>query len=148
MKNWTLGLVCLMSCAMSHAADVAGIWRTIDDRTGFSKALVEIKKQPDGSYTGTIIKIIPRPNYTPKELCQHCPAPYTDKPILGLTVLWGLKADPNRPNQYTGAQVLDPLSGKIYKGKAKVNADNRQLTMRGYVGISALGRSQTWIREH
>lgn len=148
MKNWTIGLACLMSCAMTHAADIAGIWRTIDDRTGFSKALVEIKKQPEGSYTGTIIKILPRPNYTPKELCQHCPAPYTDKPILGLTVLWGLKADPNRPKQYSGAQVLDPLSGKIYRAKAKVNADNRQLTMRGYVGISALGRSQTWIREH
>ncbi|RYY77989.1 MAG: DUF2147 domain-containing protein [Moraxellaceae bacterium] len=148
MKKWLLGLVCVMTSVLSHASDIAGVWRTIDDRTGFSKALVEIKKQPDGSYTGTIIKIIPRPNYTPKEFCQHCPAPYTDKPILGLTVLWGLKPDPNRPNQYTGAQVLDPLSGRIYKGKAKVNADNRQLSMRGYVGISALGRSQIWIREH
>jgi uncharacterized protein (DUF2147 family) len=131
---------------MSYAADITGVWRTIDDRTGFSKALVEVKKQSDGSYTGTIIKVIPRPNYTPKELCQNCPAPFTDKPILGLTILWGLKPDSNRANQYTGAQVLDPLSGKIYKGKAKVNADGRQLSMRGYVGISALGRSQIWVR--
>ena len=148
MKKWAMGLICLLSCATTQAADIEGIWRTIDDRTGFSKALVEVKKQPDGSYNGTIIKIIPRPNYTPKEYCQHWPAPFTDKPILGLTVLWGLKIDPNRPNQYNGAQVLDQLSGKIYRGKAKLTADNRQLTMRGYVGISALGRSQTWVREH
>ena len=148
MKHWLWGMACLLSCSMSYAADITGVWRTIDDKTGFSKALIQIEKQPDGTYNGTIIKIIPRPNYTPKELCQNCPAPYTNQPILGLTILKGLKADPLKPNHYTSARVLDPLSGRLYKGKAKVNADNRQLSMRGYVGISAMGRSQIWIREH
>ena len=147
MKKWLVGLTCLVSSIISHADPIVGIWRTIDDKTGFSKALVEIKQQPDGTYDGTIIKVIPRPNYTPKELCQKCPAPFTDKPIVGLTLLWGLKKNADNPNIYTGAQLIDPLSGKMYKGKVKVSGDGRQLILRGYVGVSVLGRSQIWIRD-
>ena len=147
MKKILIGLTCLVTSSMAFSADISGYWRTIDDKTGFSKALMEIKQQNDDTYTATVVKILPRPGYTPKETCQHCPVPFTNKPILGLTTLWGLKADPKKPNYYIDAQVLDPLSGKIYKGKVKMNADGRILTMRGYVGISALGRSQTWIRE-
>jgi uncharacterized protein (DUF2147 family) len=126
--------------------DLTGLWRTIDDRTGFSKALVRIEKAKDGSYSGTIVKILPRPDYIPQELCQHCPAPYTNKPILGLTVLMGLKAD-ERDRRYEGGKVLDPLSGRIYSGKARLSSDGRRLSMRGYVGVSMLGRSQSWVRE-
>lgn len=147
MKSLLIGLTCLVTSSMAFSANIAGYWRTIDDKTGFSKALMEIKQQNDGTYTATVVKILPRPGYTPKENCQNCPAPFTNKRILGLTTIWGLKEDPKKPNYYTDAQVLDPLSGKIYKGKVKMNADGRILTMRGYVGISALGRSQTWIRE-
>ena len=147
MKSLLIGLTCLVTSSMAFSANIAGYWRTIDDKTGFSKALMEIKQQNDGTYTATVVKILPRPGYTPKENCQNCPAPVTNKRILGLTTVWGLKEDPKKPNYYTDAQVLDPLSGKIYKGKVKMNADGRILTMRGYIGISAIGRSQTWIRE-
>ncbi len=44
-------------------------------------------------------------------------------------------------------RLLDPLSGRIYRCKAKLSPDGRRLTMRGYVGVSMLGRSQSWIRE-
>jgi uncharacterized protein (DUF2147 family) len=126
--------------------ELSGIWRTIDDRTGFSKALVRIEKTKDGSYQGTIVKILPRPDYTPQEFCQHCPPPYSNKPILGLTVLMGLKPE-EQEHRYGGAKVLDPLSGRIYSGKARLSSDGRRLSMRGYVGVSMLGRSQSWVRE-
>ena len=50
-------------------------------------------------------------------------------------------------NNYTGGKIIDPLSGNIYSCKAKLSSNGKRLTLRGYVGISALGRSQTWIRE-
>lgn len=137
----------LLCASFAQAGDLTGTWRTIDDKTGFSKGLVQITKDSGGAYHGTIIKLIPRPGYTPKETCQNCPAPYTNKPMVGLTVLTGLQQDPKNENNFINAKVLDPLSGNIYKGKAKLSTDGRRLTMRGYVGISALGRSQTWIRE-
>ncbi len=148
MKNWIVGLITLCSCSIAFAADITGTWRTIDDKTGFSKALIEIKQDSNGAYHGTIVKIIPRPGYTPKETCQNCPAPYTNKPLVGLTVLTGLMQDPKNQFNFINAKVLDPLSGNIYKGKARLSPDERRLMMRGYVGISALGRSQTWIREN
>lgn len=149
-KSLSIALVTgltVLGSGLVQAADISGTWRTIDDKTGFSKGLIEIKQDNSGAYHGTIIKVIPRPGYTPKETCQNCPAPYTNKPMVGLTVLSGLKQDPKNDNNFINAKVLDPLSGKIYSAKAKLSPDGRRLSMRGYVGISALGRSQTWIRE-
>ena len=54
-----------------------------------------------------------------------------------------LKPDPQHPNEYRNGTVLDPLSGNVYKGKAKLSANGKRLTMRGYIGVSALGRSTT-----
>lgn len=128
-----------------YAQDITGTWRQIDDQTGTSKALIEIRKESNNSYTGKIIKITPLPGYTPKEKCVNCPPPYTEKPILGLDVLKGLKHD--KENNFTGGKILDPLSGKIYAMKAKLSPNGKRLQMRGYIGVSALGRSQTWIRD-
>lgn len=141
--------VMALGVSLAHAApdDIIGTWRSIDDKTGFAKGIVQIAKEPDGTYSGTIVKTIPRPDYTPKEVCQNCPAPYTNKPIVGLKVLTGLKPDANNPLIYQNAQILDPLSGKVYKAKVKVSPDGRRLSMRGYVGVSMLGRSQSWFRE-
>jgi len=149
IKQLILGLTLGACAALSHSAetdDLTGLWRSIDDRTGFSKALIRIDKATDGSYEGVIVKIIPRPDYTPKKFCHDCPAPYTNKPILGLTVLTGLKPE-IRDHRFGSAQILDPLSGRIYSAKAKLSSDGRRLSMRGYVGVSMLGRSQSWVRE-
>ncbi len=131
---------------LGWAEDITGIWRTVDDRTGFSKALVHIYRDKNGTYTGQIVKIIPRPNYIPKEFCQHCPEPWTNQRILGMKPLWGMQ-DTSTGNLYAGGRILDPLSGNIYNSKAKLSADGRRLSMRGYIGLSLLGRTQVWIRE-
>ena len=79
----------LLLTSFSHlalASDLSGTWRNIDDKTGSPKALIEIQKQTDGSYAGKIIKVTPRPGYTPRETCFQCPPPYTNQPILGLEI--------------------------------------------------------------
>lgn len=140
-----VGLFAVMSCN-SMAKDITGIWKNIDDKTGSSKAILEIRKEANGTYTGKIIKITPRPGYTPKEICVDCPAPYTNKPILGMDVLKGLTQGSG--DEYVDGKIIDPLTGKIYSMKAKLNPSGNRLALRGYIGISALGRSQVWIRDH
>ena len=58
-----------------------------------------------------------------------------------------LKQDPKKETNFIDGKVLDPLSGNIHSTKVRLSNDNRRLFIRGYVGVSALGRSQTWLRE-
>ena len=105
---------------------------------------MRFEKTKKNAFIATIITITPWSVYTPKETCVNCPAPYTNKPILGLDVLTGLQFD--RQNQYKGGKILDPLTGKVYSMSAKLSPNGKRLQMRGYIGVSAIGCSQTWIR--
>ena len=145
----SLSLIASGAALASKTYDtVDGYWRTIDDKTGFAKAIVQVSKDTEGNYQGTIVKIIPRPNYTPREFCQNCPAPYTNKPILGLKILNHLQqTDKANARVLTGAEILDPLNGHIYKCKAKLSEDGRRLQIRAYIGTPIIGRSLIWLRE-
>ena len=137
-------LILSVMSSLSFAEDITGMWQSIDDKTGAPKALVEIRKEANGTYAGKIVKITPRAGYTPKETCVDCPAPYTNKPILGLDVMTGLKQGEGL--NYVNGRILDPNSGKVYSMKAKLSSNGKRLHLRGYVGVSALGRNQIWIR--
>ena len=130
--------------SFSFAEDIIGLWQSIDDKTGAPKALVEIRKEADNTYAGKVVKITPRAGYTPKETCVDCPPPYTNKPIIGLDVVTGLKSTDGL--NYTSGRILDPNTGKLYSLKAKLSSNGKRLHLRGYLGISALGRNQIWIR--
>ncbi|RYY77987.1 MAG: DUF2147 domain-containing protein [Moraxellaceae bacterium] len=147
MKAWMMILASLSLTTFANAADLTGTWRTIDDKTGVVRAHIKMTKQADGGYIGTLVEDFPAAGETPLVTCNKCPAPYTNKPIIGLQILKGFREDPNHPNNFIDGKVLDPRSGHIYSGKAKLSSDGRKFRLRGYVGISVLGRSQTWLRQ-
>jgi len=62
-----------------------------------------------------------------------------------MEILKGLK-HVSGTNNYEKGRVIDPLAGKVYDAKIRLNATGKRLTLRAYMGISTLGRSQTWIR--
>lgn len=133
-------------CGSALAQDLTGVWQQIDDKTGSPKAIIEIRQESNETYTGKIIKVTPRPGYTPQKICNNCPAPYTNQPILGMDIVKGLKHVEGTSN-YEKGRVIDPLAGKLYDAKMKLNASGKRLTLRAYMGVSTLGRSQTWIRQ-
>lgn len=137
------GLVIASTAAL--AQDISGTWQQIDDKTGSPKAVIEIRKESNNTFTGKIVKITPRSGYTPRERCNNCPAPYTNQPILGMEILKGLK-QVEGTSSYEKGRVIDPLSGKFYDAKMKLNASGKRLSLRAYMGVSALGRNQTWLR--
>ena len=47
--------------------------------------------------------------------------------------------------EYDGGEILDPDNGNTYRCRMRVLGD--KLDVRGYLGISLFGRSQTWVRE-
>lgn len=118
-----------------------GLWKNIDDETGKPKALIRITEN-NGELSGKIEKLFRAPNEDQNPKCDKCEDARKNQPIIGMTILWGMKQD---GNEYTGGQILDPANGKIYKSKMSFDEANK-LNVRGYIGVPMLGRSQTWIR--
>ncbi|RLZ11705.1 DUF2147 domain-containing protein [Faecalibacter macacae] len=114
-----------------------GTWKTIDDETGKEKSYVEIYEK-DGKLYGKVAKILTKGKEDSK--CDKCSGALKGKPINGMVILNGLKKD---GNEWTGGKIIDPNSGKEYKASLKLNGKDK-LDVRGYVGISLVGRTQTW----
>jgi len=137
----------LLSAAVSFAsADVnspTGLWKTIDDKTGKERSFVRITES-NGVFEGKVEKIYDQPGDDPQHLCKECEGERRDKPIIGMTILWGLKKD---GEQYAGGEILDPKNGSIYRAKMKLLDGGKKLEVRGFIGVSLFGRSQTWVRE-
>lgn len=127
------------------AQDIEGLWQHIDDKSGTPQATIEIRKEANNTYSGTVINLLKRPGYTPPPNCVNCPAPYTNRPVLGMTVLKGLK-NIQGTSTYDKGRVIDPSNGQIYDAKMKLNATGKRLSLRAYIGASILGRNQTWVR--
>ena len=139
---------CSIACASltTFAASIEGYWKSIEERTGEQLSIVEIRKGNDGRYHGKIVYRYPNSHGIALTNCTKCPAPNTNKPILGLEILSGFREDPNKADAYIDGRVLEPTSGRIYKGKAVVSGEGKRLRMRGYMGVSALGRTVVWLR--
>ena len=140
MKLMLTGAVLLAAAFPALADPAVGRWVTIDDETGAKKSVVEIQVSDKGELQGTIIEILRSEDKG--KLCDKCPDDFKNKPVEGLTFMWGLKNDGE--GKWESGQILDPKSGKVYKSQLKVAEDGQTLTVRGYIGVSWIGRSQTW----
>ena len=137
-------LALLLSAPLAHADDSSpvGLWQTIDDVTKKPTALIRITEQ-DGQLQGRIDKLILAPGANPNPACVACTGALKNQPVVGLTILSGLKKD---GASYSGGEILDPQNGKTYKSKLTLQDGGRKLDVRGYIGTPLLGRSQIWIR--
>ena len=132
--------------AASNPMSPVGYWRTIDDVTGKQKGIVQIWETADHTLYGRILKIFPSPGHDQNEVCRECTGERHNKRIVGMVFLENLKQDSDHPNVWTGGTILDPNNGKIYRATVQVNDNGTALNVRGYLGISLFGRTQTWFR--
>jgi uncharacterized protein (DUF2147 family) len=120
-----------------------GKWKTIDDETHQVKSIVEITEE-GGLLQGKVLQVL-KPD-DPNDLhpvCKKCDGERKNKPIEGMTIMWGLKKD---DDEWSGGQILDPAKGKIYKVTLKLIDGGKKLDVHGYIGFSLIGRSQEWVR--
>ncbi|HZW11631.1 MAG TPA: DUF2147 domain-containing protein [Noviherbaspirillum sp.] len=134
----------VLSSASAWAQDASpvGLWKTIDDETGKPKSLVRIVES-NGEYRGKIEKLFREAGEDPNPKCDKCEDTRKDQPIIGMTIITGMKKD---GSEYNGGQILDPANGKVYKSKMAVAEGGKKLDVRGYIGVPMLGRTQTWVR--
>ena len=74
--------------------------------------------------------------------CDKCEGADKGKPVEGLVIIKGLTKD---GNEWTDGDILDPTKGKLYSCTLKLEGKDK-LKVRGYLGVSLLGRTQTWTR--
>ena len=131
--------------ALAHAqATPAGVWKTIDDETGKVKSLIRITES-NGVYTGTLEKLLD-PATPPDAVCEKCSDDRKDKPLLGMTLIKGVRQLDGDKDAWGGGEILDPNNGKTYKVRLTPADGGKRLNVRGYIGMPLLGRTQTWIR--
>jgi uncharacterized protein (DUF2147 family) len=138
-----LGTLLLASGAIAQTAGPVGLWKTIDDASGKPKSLVRISAA-NGELNGKIEKLFRAAGEEQNPLCDKCEGAKKDQPVVGMTILQGLKPD---GADFSGGTVLDPENGKVYKSKVTLVDDGKKLNLRGYIGVPLLGRTQTWVRE-
>lgn len=124
---------------VGYSQDVFGKWKTVDDSTGEARSIIEIYED-NGKVYGKIVDLINPKQKNP--ICDKCCCEYKDQPVVGLTFIKGLQKD---GDEYNGGKILDPENGKLYKCYITLE-DEVTLKVRGYIGISLLGRTQYWYR--
>ena len=140
---------CLCFSTFLHAENLTpspvGYWQTIDDVTGKPKATLHIY-QTNAALYGQIVKIYPDPNHPQSEICTKCLGSLHNQRILGMIVMKDLKQDTKNLMEWSGGHIVDPSNGKVYRCALQINKNGQRLNVRGYIGISLFGRSQTWLR--
>ncbi len=135
-----LGALLAINAARSEPT-AAGVWRQVDD-AGKVGAFVTITEE-DGVFVGRLSHLFPEPGDDPNPVCGQCPGDKLNQPLLGLVFIEGMKQS---GLDYDGGTILDPETGKVYSASMRLSADGTQLNVRGFVGLSIFGRSQTWTR--
>ncbi len=120
-----------------------GRWRSVDDATGQAKAVIEVYDAGSGRLSAKIVELIDTSD-GPNPLCDQCEGARKNKPILGMVIAWGLKRD---GAHWSGGRILDPENGKEYSVKMTPIVGGKRLEVRGFLGLSLLGRTQVWHRQ-
>jgi len=119
----------------------AGVWQQVGD-DGNVGALVTITEE-NGAFVGRLSHLYLGPDDDPNPICTECPGDRHNQPLLGLVFIEEMKQS---GLDYEDGKILDPESGKIYSANMHLSPDGTKLNVRGYLGLSIFGRSQTWIR--
>lgn len=137
--------ISLFIASISFAANLnspVGFWKTIDDVTGRPKSILQISMTSNNTLYGKVVKLFPGAMTT----CTACEGEKHNKPILGMTVMENLKQTQGSSNEWSDGMILDPKNGKTYHVTIRVIDGGQKLNVRGYIGISLFGRTQTWLR--
>ena len=127
--------------AQTHKADdILGIWFNEE-----KDAKVEIY-QDNGKYYGKVVWL-EEPNEPdtglPKLDDENDDPELQKRPIMGLLLMIDFEFDGD--DEWEDGEIYDPKSGNTYSCYMKFDSEN-VLKVRGFIGISWIGRTTYWTR--
>ncbi len=141
IRNCVFILLLCFGIQKLASQSIVGKWRTIDDRNGITKAIVELYKEKNGLLSGRVLKIMEKG----KEgaLCIKCDGDLKDKPVEGMQIIFSFKNTGD--GVYKGKRLFDPEQAMTFRGRIWLDPDDSdKLKVRGYLAF--LYRTQTWLR--
>ncbi len=145
MKKFVLTLVIslfttLISIATNNPDAVLGVWKN-----GEGTGLVQIYKKGE-RYFGKIVwlKIPNNPDGTPRVDVNNPEEKLRTQPLKGLENLRNFKFVGE--NKWEEGNIYDPKNGNTYSSTMRLINGN-SLEVRGYIGVSLIGRTDTWTRQ-
>ncbi|GHC43292.1 DUF2147 domain-containing protein [Roseibacillus persicicus] len=135
MKNlFALILLLICSSSLADAADpILGLWKKSD---GQATIQITIEK-------GKLVGRVTAAKDTTRTHDTKNPDPkLRNRKIIGLPVVWGFY---KKDGKWEGGRVYDSSNGKTYQGKIWLEGNDKMM-MRGFKGVSLLGRSAEWYR--
>jgi uncharacterized protein (DUF2147 family) len=142
MKKLLLFSILFISTLTLSAQTPVGVWKTIDDETGEAKSHVQVYEQ-NGKLYGKVIAFL-RKNTDPNRICDKCTDYRKGQKIMNMVILRDMTI---KDGFYQTGKILDPEKGKEYSCKMWLEAGKGDvLIVRGFMGVSVLGRTQKWYR--
>jgi uncharacterized protein (DUF2147 family) len=145
IQSLILPFLFLVSSAFVSASNnpdaIVGVWKT-----GEGTAMVRIYKNGD-KYQGKVVWLkepIDPETGKPKLDKNQSDEAAKKRPILGLINIWGFVSKDD--NTWDEGNIYDPKNGNTYSSTMKLLNANT-LEVRGFIGVSLIGRTDTWTRQ-
>lgn len=135
-----VALFVLLWPAVSSAdvSDVNGTWIN-----GDGDGLIAVRVE-GARISATILGSSGDPVDRPKTDVNNPDPMLRSRPLIGLELFEGFRYDGD--GEWSGGTIYDPNNGKTYRCKLKLVGPDT-LKVRGFIGISLIGRSETWTRK-
>ncbi|MBW6513828.1 MAG: DUF2147 domain-containing protein [Candidatus Syntrophosphaera sp.] len=136
-----IALAMLLPLALlAQAHSIEGYWHNAE-----KTSKIQIYKTANNTYSGKIVWL-KEPNNEkgkPKVDDKNPDPKLQSRELLGLVIIQGLVSKGG--NKFANGTIYDPKSGNTYSSKGEVTGPNT-LKLRGYIGVSLVGRTETWTR--
>ncbi len=136
-----LALAMLVPIALlAETYNIEGYWFNSE-----KTSKIQVYKTTSGHYAGKIVwlKEPNDENGVPKVDNKNPDKSLRSRALMNLVILRALASKGN--NKYDSGTIYDPKSGNTYSCKAEITGPNT-MKMRGFIGISLVGRTEVWTR--